>query len=218
LLLRWSWVNGAHPGAAPDATVMPGYPPLHSQTFDGPGLWGMIVTLLSDGALFLSLLFGWLYLRTLAPYWQVPDTKPLAWLPLLISGGLLTATTIWFNRVLGQLRKNVDDHLQSQMWGISVIGLAHCCLLFWVWSTSTLASTKTAHDAVIVVMLMYQLFHSGLAVIITALLAWRVAYGYVGKSAPYEVAVVAPWWLYTSVVFWLSFAAIFLLPFAWGGA
>lgn len=66
-------------------------------------------------------------------------------------------------------------------------------------------------------MLMYQLFHSGLAVIMSALQAWRVAYGYVGKASPYEVAVVAPWWLYTAAVFWISYAAIVLLPVIWGG-
>ena len=217
LLLRWSWINGAHPGAAPDAGVMPGYPSLHSRTFDGPGLWGMVVTLLSDGALFLSILFGWLYLWTVAPQWQVPDTAPLPWLPLLISGGLLTGAAIWFNHVVRRLREGVDYRLQSQLWGVSAIGLAHFCLLIWVWSASTLISTQTAHDAVITVMLMYQLFHSGLAVIMTALQAWRVAYGYVGKAAPYELAVVAPWWLYTAAIFWFSFAAIVLLPGAWGG-
>lgn len=215
LLLRWSWINGAHPGAAPDASVLLGYPPLHSRTFDGPGLWGIIMTLLADGVMFLSLVFGWLYLWAVAPHWQVPATVPLTPLPLLISGGLLTVATIWFNYVVRRLREGQDKHLQGQLWFISIIGLAHCCVLIWGWSVSTLASTQTAHDAVISVMLMYQLFHSVLAVIMTALQARRVAYNYVGKAAPYEMAVVKPWWLYTTVIFWLIFAAIVLLPIAW---
>jgi cytochrome c oxidase subunit I+III len=218
LLLRWSWVNGAHPLAAPDAEVMPGYPPLHSRTFDSPGLWGMVVTLLADGALFLSLLFGWLYLWTVAPHWQVPETAPLAWMPLLISGVLLTAAVIWYIRVVQRLREGLDSHLRGWLWGISVLGLLHCGMLIWAWADSTLVPTQTAHDAVISVMLMNQLFHSGLAVIITVLQAWRVACGYVGKAAPYELAVVEPWWFYTVVIFWVSFAAIVLLPIAWGGA
>src|SRR3546814_1380729 len=74
VLLRWSWENGAHPAAAPDAHTQPGEPPLHSRTFDGPGLWGMGVTLLANGALYLSLLFGWFYLWTVSPQWQVPDS------------------------------------------------------------------------------------------------------------------------------------------------
>lgn len=217
LLLRWSWINGAHPGAAPDAKVMPGHPPLHSRTFDSPGLWGMIVTLLADGALFLSLLFGWFYLWVVAPHWQAPDIAPLPWIPLVIAGGLLTGSAIWFKFVLRRLREGEDNRLQKQLWGIAVIGLIHCGMLLWIWINSTLAITQTSHDAVIAVMLMYLIFHSGLATLLTGLQAKRVAYGYVGKNVPYEVAVVAPWWLYTTAVFWISFIAILLLPIAWGG-
>ncbi|MBU0829903.1 MAG: cytochrome c oxidase subunit I, partial [Gammaproteobacteria bacterium] len=65
VLLRWSWENGAHPAAAAgEAHDLPDGLKLHSRTFDGPGLWGMGLTLLADAALFTSLLFGWLYLWT----------------------------------------------------------------------------------------------------------------------------------------------------------
>lgn len=218
LLLRWSWVNGAHPGAAHDAGVKAGYPPLHSRTFDGPGLWGIILTLLADATLFLSLLFGWLYLWTVAPQWQVPANAPLSWPPLSLSGVLLTAATVWHRSLLRRLRAGSAARLQGQLWGIAALGTAHCVVLIWVWSTSSLAATQTAHDAVIAVMLMNQSFHSGLAVVMTVLQAMRVGYGYVGKAAPFEIAVVKPWWIYTTGVFWLSFAAIVLLPLAWRGA
>ncbi|BBI62692.1 hypothetical protein HSBAA_39980 [Vreelandella sulfidaeris] len=57
-LLRWSWENGAHPNAAPDARVEPGDPPLHSRTMDGPGLWAMAIALLANGSFFLSYLLA----------------------------------------------------------------------------------------------------------------------------------------------------------------
>lgn len=215
LLLRWSWINGAHPAAAPDASVSLGYPPLHSRTFDGPGLWGIILTLLADATLFLCLIFGWLYLLTVAPHWQAPTVPPLSWLPLLASGVLLTIATIWHRFVLQRLRMGSDAQLHPQLWSITLVGLIHIGLLVWTWSTSSLAVTETAHDAVIAVVLMYLLFHSGLAVIMTLLQALRVGYGYVGKAAPFEIAVVTPWWLYTTGVFWLSFAAVILFPIAW---
>lgn len=215
-LLRWSWINGAHPNAAPDAKVLPGYPPLHSRTFSGPGLWGMVVTLFADGALFLALLFGWFYLWIVAPLWQAPETTPLAWFTLFISGGLLTGSTIWFNLVTRQIRKDQYTDLQIKLWGIAGIGLLHCVILIWAWLASNLAVTTTAHDAIIAVMLMYQLFHSALAVIMTALQAWRVSYGYVGKGAPYELLVVKPWWWYTTLIFWISFIAMVILPSVWG--
>src|SRR3546814_4222710 len=51
-------------------------------SFDGPGLWGMGVTLLANGALYLSLLFGWFYLWAVSPQWQVPDSDLNGWLML----------------------------------------------------------------------------------------------------------------------------------------
>jgi len=91
LLLRWSWENGAHPNAAPDAGVKPGDPPLHSRTMDGPGLWAMAVFLIANGSFFLSYLFGWFYLWTVSPEWQMPDTPPLSLLITGIAGGAVLA-------------------------------------------------------------------------------------------------------------------------------
>ncbi|WP_339614819.1 cytochrome c oxidase subunit I [uncultured Gilvimarinus sp.] len=214
-LLRWSWENGAHPRAAPNAQVVEGDPPLHSRTHDGPGLWGMKVTLLANGSLFLSLLFGWLYLWTVAPNWQVPDHPPVHWLGLLSSGGLLTASLFWFNRVIKRLRRDIATHLQPHLWGISGLGFTHLVILVGVWQSSNLAPQDTAHDAVITVMLLYQILHSALAVIMTVLQALRMGRNYVGIHAPYEPNVVQRWWVYTTGTFWLIYAVVILLPNMW---
>src|SRR5690606_20549071 len=73
LLFRWSWENGAwENGEWKHGEVpAPDQPPLHSRTTDGPGVWGMATTLLANGSLYFSLLFGWLFLWTVAPQWQV---------------------------------------------------------------------------------------------------------------------------------------------------
>src|SRR5690606_2389228 len=83
VLLRWSWLNGDHPSAGGGAArhARPHGLPLHPYTFDGPGLWGMGVTLLADAALYGSLLFGWLFLWTVAPRWEPPAVSPIGgWL------------------------------------------------------------------------------------------------------------------------------------------
>src|SRR5690606_18736174 len=85
-LLHWSWHNGAHPIAAPFFNDEPYHPPLHSRTSDGPGRWGMIVTLMANGTLFASLLFGWFYLWTAAPRWQFPAQAPIGLMPMLGAG------------------------------------------------------------------------------------------------------------------------------------
>ncbi len=217
ILLRWSWENGAHPKIAPLTADEPHDPPLHSRTCDGPGLWGMVVTLMANAALYLSLLFGWLYFWTVSPEWTVPETRPIALAPLLASGVLLTLAAMLFQRAVVRLRAGDADGLQGRLWAITVLGLAHVVLLLQVLLGSSLQSTQLTHDATLLVMLIYLLLHGGLAAILTALQALRVGYGYVGRELPYEPVVLRPFWLYTLGVFWLSFVAFLLLPMAWRG-
>src|SRR5690606_36182947 len=109
---RWSWENGAwENGEWKHGEVpAPDQPPLHSRTTDGPGVWGMATTLLANGSLYFSLLFGWLFLWTVAPQWQVPDEQPLPAWPLFGSGLLLTGATAWLFYVVRRLRQREDSH------------------------------------------------------------------------------------------------------------
>lgn len=218
VLFRWSWENGAHPAAAPDAKTQRGEPPLHSRTFDGPGLWGMGVTMLANGALYLSLLFGWFYLWTVSPQWKVPPHTDLnGWL-MLGSALVLTVGTLWYRWMIGQLRRERIDRLQVNLWLLGGLAMLQSAALLWLMVSANLRPTETAHDAVIFVMLAYSLIHCGLAAILTLLQAARVAYGYVGRTAPYEPIVVEQLWYYNLGVLWASYAAIVLFPTTWGGA
>ncbi|ANQ84945.1 quinol oxidase subunit I [Azoarcus olearius] len=221
VLLRWSWENGTHPLASPDARTAPGDPPLHSRTFDGPGLWGMALTLLANGALYLSLLFGWLYLWTVAPAWQAPPPDHgLAagkGAGLLLAAALaLSAGTLVLRRAVARLRAGIGRGLGALLALAALFGLVHCGLLAGVFSAAGLAPTKTAHDAVSAVMLGYALVHGALAALLAALQALRVRFGYVGIEAPYEPLVVSQWWHYSAVTLWASYAALVWFPAVWG--
>ncbi len=217
LLLRWSWENGAHPNAAPDARTAEGDPPLHSRTFDGPGLWGMVVTLLANGALYMALLFGWFYLWTVAPQWQLPADSRVDWPMWLLASVLMVGGWWLFRRRVQCLRDGKDEGLERALWLIAAIGLAQCMTLVATWYGSVLAPRATSHDAVITVFLLYLLLHCMLATLMTALQALRVRYGYVGRLAPYEPAVVEYWWAYCALVCGVTFAAVVLWPLGWGG-
>ncbi|MDO9465879.1 MAG: cytochrome c oxidase subunit I [Thiobacillus sp.] len=217
LLLRWSWVNGLHPALYDEAGASPGVLPLHPHSCDGPGLWGMGVTLLSNASLFLALLFGWFYLWTVAPLWQAPATSPLPATTLLIAGLLLTAATLWMRRIVMRLRSGTAAHLQMQLWGVAGLGLAHIAVLTQVLLAAPLSPTRTAHDAVITVFLGYALMHAALACALAALQALRVRRAYVGQHAPYEPVIVEKWWSYTLLTFWLTYGCVVLFPAGWGG-
>ncbi len=217
-LLRWSWVNGVHPAMAPLVDDEPTDPPLHSRTCDGPGLWGMVITLMANGTLYLSLLFGWFYLWTAAPQWTVPEQRPLDLVPLLGAGVLLTVATWVFNRLVARLRAGESVDLGRGFWGVAMLGAGHVGLLVLVLWNGSLEPTERAHDAVLLVMLIYLLLHGGLCAILTGMQALRVRLGYVGPRLPYEPVVLRPLWIYTLGVFWTAFAAFILLPAAWGSA
>lgn len=87
--LDWRWENGAHPSMAPIGADQ-GKWRLHSRTTDGPGRWGMIITMMANGALYLSLLFGWVYLVVVPPASAVGNSlAPVAGWPLFcISWGV----------------------------------------------------------------------------------------------------------------------------------
>ncbi|ALN19293.1 cytochrome c oxidase subunit I [Ectopseudomonas mendocina] len=220
VLLRWSWENGAHPLAAPDARVQPGEPPLHSRTCDGPGLWGMGVTLLANGALYLSLLFGWFYLWTVSPNWLVPDDPVIDQRLLLASAVLLSVAVFWQRPVLRHLRQGQGEPatLIACFAGVALLGVLHAALLLWALLSGDLAPRSTAHDAVITVMLAYSLVHGALASILSALQALRVHYGYVCKRTPYEPLVVEQLWQYNLAVLWITYCSVVLFPPTFGGA
>ncbi|MCK0512439.1 cytochrome c oxidase subunit I [Aromatoleum buckelii] len=217
LVLRWSWENGAHEESGIGVPVSAGDPPLHWRTHDGPGRWGMGVTLLADGALYAALLFGWFYLWTVAPQWQVPAQSPLDARGLLANALLLSAATLWLRRVLAALRRGSDKGLCGQLAAVAALGLLQSAHLLWLMYTSDLAPKGTAHDAVIAVVLGYALFHCVLAGIAIALQAWRVHYGYVDRAAPYEPIVLGQLWYYNLGVMWSAYVALVLFPSTWGG-
>lgn len=215
-MLRWSWENGLHPKAAPMNGTEPEGMPLHSRTQDGPGLWGMGLALLADAALYMSLLFGWFYLWTVAAEWRAPAQMPLALPSLLASGLVLGVAAGFYHQVVVGLRRGQGDALERHLWWISGLGLAHVVLMVWTLRASTLAPIELAHDAVLLVMLIYVLVHSALATVVTMLQALRVRMGYVSKNLPYEPIVLRPLWIYSASIFWLSMLAFILMPMGWG--
>ncbi len=216
VLLHWAWVNGLHPAALTELRIQPGDPPLHPHTFDGPGLGGMVVTLIANASLFLALIFGWFYLWTVAPGWQAPTSSQLSGSALLLAGGLLTVATLWLRHIVSELRRGRAVRLELPLWSIAGLGLAHVGGLVYIFITAPLAPTRTAHDAVIAVFLAYLLLHGALACMFAAMQAVRVRFGYVSLQAPYELVVVEKWWSYTLLVFWLSYVCVVLFPLGWG--
>ncbi|HLV77363.1 MAG TPA: cytochrome c oxidase subunit I [Marinobacter sp.] len=216
LMYRWSWENCAHDGE-------PGHPahqsglPLHYHTQDGPGLWGMVITLWANGMFYISLLFGWFYLWTVAPEWATPEDSPLSLTMLVTSGLLLTFGSWVFHNGAARLKAGHGAGLECRMWLASALALGHLGVLVWAMYVSGLEPGRLAHDSVILLVLVYLALHGGWLVLTSAQQALRARAGYVSVSLPYEPLVVQPFWKYTLGAYWLAIAAFILAPHAWGG-
>ena len=217
VMLCWSWENGAHPKAAGgDIEGLPDGLRLHSRTFDGPGLWGMGLTMLADAALYGSLIFGWLFLWTVAPQWTPPAVSPLHPWALPAASALLCAGVGLLHLVVRRLRRGDARGLARNLAcvaGLGALGAGLLGVLLW---TAPLAPTRSAHDAMIAFTLSFLLLHVVLGAVLAALQAWRVKLGYVGSHAPYEPGVVASFWRFTAGAVVVAWLAIGLLPLAFG--
>lgn len=221
--LRWSWVNGAHPGAAAEADGLPEGLPLHSRTADGPGLWGMGMTLLADGALYASLLFGWLYLWTVSPAAaSAPLPTPL--LARLTPTGLALGATALTTAAVGlalmrrasqRLQRGHDAGLVPQTLGAGLLGLLSVACLAALLRVVPLAPQQHAHDAIVCTLFAFQLLHGLIGSVASLLQAWRVGHRYVGPHAPYEPLVVTQWWGFAAATLWVTAGVVLGLPALW---
>ncbi|HLT03671.1 MAG TPA: cytochrome c oxidase subunit I [Pseudomonas sp.] len=214
VLLLWSWRNGPRLDPQASQAVEPGQPPLHWQTRDGPGLWGMAVTLVANGALYLSLLFGWFYLGIVTPGAPPPAPLGLNESGLLASALLLTVGTLYLRWLLRQASARLTAHLAL----LTLLAAVQVALLGATLVGAELQPRARSLDAVALVVILYSLIHCGLAAILTALQAWRAALGHVSARQAYEPRVVAQLWVYNLGVLWSSYVAIVLFPLGWGSA
>lgn len=215
MMFRWSWICGAHP--ANDTAPLDQAPNL-TYTWGGIGVTSMFLTLMADAALYLSLLFGWFYLWTVAPLWQFSPDSPLAPGYMLLCGAPLTLAVLGYCVWVQKAHRGKDGSLAMGLSVASLLGLLHCVLLSWALWGGGLSPRTLAHDSVLLVSVCYLLLHSLVATIATALQALRARRGYIGSARPYELAIMRIFWLYTLIIYWVAFAAFTLAPIFGGFA
>ena len=211
VLLLWSWLNGPLLALGASLDSLPRHPPLHWRTLEGPGLWGMAVTLVANGALYLSLLFGWFYLRVVTPGSPPPLGSELASNWLLASALLLGVGTLWLLFLLRRWRRGGGQAFWP-LCGLTLLALLQTGLLGAGLHASHLQPTAHARDAVVLVLLLYSLLHCALAALLTGLQAARARLGLVSARQAYEPRVVAQLWLYNLGVLWITWGVLVLLP------
>lgn len=187
--------------------------PLHPEVARPPTWWGMVFTLAADLTLFVSLLFGALFLWLAAPNWPPPGNAmpQMIWLALAAAG--LVVAAIGGRVAVRQVPRIVAGLLICAAGYALALG-ATCMLMAGV-----PAPTAHAANAARFVVLAYGGFHAGVGLVFVAIGFVRRWQGVVSARRAGDLRIGQLWHDYTAVtgIVALGFVALFAV-LAGGGA
>src|SRR5690554_3072158 len=178
----------------------------------GPGWWAMGLSILADLSLYGSLLFGYLFLWTVAPAWPPPDFGALPWLvPSLGLGGLILSSVAmgWAGR---QLRVGSLPRLRLGYGLAILLALAYGVSQVLLLRDAPYGPQQHAYGAILHALAGCHLLHVGLVVLMACFILARSAYGYVVSDKPMEVTNVSLFWHYVVLQCLVGYVALHMLP------
>ncbi|WP_366555071.1 cytochrome c oxidase subunit I [Aquibaculum sediminis] len=209
--LRWAWTHGRRqdPEPLPAGEGLMLLP--QAAVSSAPGWWGLLFTLVADGTVLAALLFGYLFLWTVAPAWPPPafiELQPL--IPLLGALALLVALLAARGAQAANRRAAVG---MRGVWLLVVLlaGLLAAGALLAIPLTAPAPQTH-AYYAVTAVLAGYGAFHCLLGVVIAGFVLLRCRAGFVSALRQLDLRLLSLWWDYTGGTGLLILAAITLLP------
>ena len=215
--LYWLWGTGLKSDPAPIPIAHGRTLPSSRRSAQSPAWWGMVFTLIFDGALFASLLFGYLFLWTIAPNWPPPafiePTPLLAAITLaaLVLTGIAAGRAVAANGAGRDARAQAWFALAAGAGALATAGLAAVPALF------APPAGDHAYGALVFALSAYAALHMGLAAAGALFLLARVRAGFVSPARDLEPRNLAMFCNFAAVTGAIVIAAIHLMPLAGGG-
>ncbi len=186
--LYWVWSLG---GTTREGPLPVGRGPdllTAAETADPPGWWGSIFLLLANGTFFGSLLFGYVFLWTIAPNWPPPN---------FVEPGLGIGLTALAGAALTALGTRWRPGAALLFAAPGLVALAYTGVM-----TLMLVPDPTAHayDATLWVLIGYGLLHQAVALLMLLFLGARRRAGHVGAHVGGEARIVRLWCDYAVLV------------------
>jgi len=184
--------------------------PPHTEVAGSPPWWALNFTLVADGTLFTSLLFGTLYLWISAPNWPpAVAPEPDRLLALIAVAALIVAAA----GGRGSLRVGAAG---AAPWGW--IGLVAVALLAAVAAIVVLISSVVPHPrehalgATAAALLSYVALHAGIALLFLVSNLMRIAAGFVSPRRLVDLRLTRLWLDYTAVTGAIAVGLVLALP------
>ncbi len=184
----------------------------HPAVAQSPGWWGMIFTLVFDATFFASLLFGYLFLWTIAPNWPPPayiEPAPVA----AALTGLALALTAWagYRAVAANTR---SDTTATKIWLVitGIASLAAAAGLIAIPLFSAPSATEHAYGAAVLMLAAYGAAHSGLTAVGAGFVLLRLAGGFLSPRRSLDLRNLALFGAYAGASGAAILGAVHLMP------
>jgi len=211
VFLRWAWVNGERRDpplrCLGDGAVLP----LHHVAKDAPGWLGLIFTLVADGTLLASLLFGYVYLLLIAPGPPAVLAEPALLLPAAAAAALLLLAVLP-HLALSANRRGAGRTQAALLAAAALAALAATGLAAAAAAMHLPPPTVHAAAAIAAVGMGYLCFHSGLALVLAGFAVARARAGFVSPLRNLDLRILALWADYTTVAGLVLLGAVFGVP------
>jgi cytochrome c oxidase subunit I+III len=212
IVLAWRWAAslGAGDDSGPvdigrGAQALP-----HHEAVEAPGWWGSVFALTADATFFMSLLFGYAFLATVAPGWPPAELVQ----PSLLTGVfVLVALLVALIAEHGALRA-IGSGAMAQAGArylVCALAMAAATLALLAFGWRGLPRPdQHAYGAVVWVLLAYGAVHGGIAVLMGAFVWRRIRQGFVSPARSLEPRVARLWLRYGAAAILVALCAIAL--------
>jgi cytochrome c oxidase subunit I+III len=215
-VLRWLWETGMHEDPQPidvghGTRLLP-----HPAGEQAPGWWGMIFFLVFDGTLYASLLFGYLFLWTIAPNWPPPALVKFEPVTLVLTVAALATCAVAAMRARSAVRSDNTGQTRGALIVAGAAGAAATIGFAIIPLLLSPPATEHAYSASVLMLCMYGALHSALAAIGACFVLARHQHGFVSRMRTVDVRNVAMLCIYAAVSGAMTLAAVFVPPLLGG--